>query len=871
MAEAPGRGRAMRGRGIRPQGGGDLPVPGLAVEPETSTPATRGRGRGQLRTAKKSESSSPTPPESVNSGSGTPTPPSASPTQEVLAGVENLRISQKGPPSLSALARVDKEVGKEGRPVKIAVNYVRVKADPGRAIYEYHVRFSPDIDSRRLRTKILRSEEVSSVIGNILQFTGINLFLPKRLDEDPAIIKTKSPTDDSEITVTFEFIKIAPYDELIPFFNTLFRRVMGILKMVQINRHFYLPQGKIDVEQHKLEIWPGWVTAIQEHDAGLLLACDASHRILRKATARDLMIDLRRAGPDNFVNNVKKIVVGCVVLTRYNNKPYRVDDIAFDQNPMSTFTKSDGTEITYVDYFKTMWSIEIKDMKQPLLIHRPKPKRGQEEESPLICLIPELSFMTGLTDEIRSDFRAMRDIATHTRIPPAIRNSKLREFLNTVQTNDASRKTFTDWGMVLETNPLAIEARHMAPEKLMFGNRKVVDVNEKADWGRDATNSMLISAIPITKWIFIYNKRDAPKAKEFFEMLASTAKNMGFSFAPPNRQEVADDMASSYVNKIRENYNSEVQLVVVMTPGASQREDRYNAIKKVCCCDIGVPSQVLRCNTVSDQRKARSVCQKIALQITCKVGGELWAVQMPLKTAMIIGIDVYHDPTQRGRSVVAFVASINAAVTRWYSKVIFQEPNQEMVHTLQTAIVACLSKYLELSSTLPDRIFVYRDGVGDGQLPVVQGYETMQLETAIAEYSAKQNLPRPKLTTIVVQKRISTKMFRIVGNGFENPAHGTVLDHTVTRPFWKDFFLVSQHVNQGTVTPTHYVILNDASAMPVDRIQRLTYKLTHLYYNWPGTVRVPAPTQYAHKLAYLAGQNIKKTPHENLSDLLFFL
>ena len=39
-----------------------------------------------------------------------------------------------------------------------------------------------------------------------------------------------------------------------------------------------------------------------------------------------------------------------------------------------------------------------------------------------------------------------------------------------------------------------------------------------------------------------------------------------------------------------------------------------------------------------------------------------------------------------------------------------------------------------------------------------------------------------------------------------------------------------------------------------DHIQALTYKLTHLYYNWPGTVRVPAPCQYAHKLAFLVGK-----------------
>lgn len=55
-----------------------------------------------------------------------------------------------------------------------------------------------------------------------------------------------------------------------------------------------------------------------------------------------------------------------------------------------------------------------------------------------------------------------------------------------------------------------------------------------------------------------------------------------------------------------------------------------------------------------------------------------------------------------------------------------------------------------------------------------------------------------------------------------------------------DFFLVSQHVRQGTVTPTHYNVVYDESGLKPDHLQRLTYKLTHMYYNWPGTIRVPS-------------------------------
>ena len=74
--------------------------------------------------------------------------------------------------------------------------------------------------------------------------------------------------------------------------------------------------------------------------------------------------------------------------------------------------------------------------------------------------------------------------------------------------------------------------------------------------------------------------------------------------------------------------------------------------------------------------------------------------------------------------------------------------------------------------------------------------------------------------------------------------------------FRYDFFLVSQSVNQGTVNPTSYNVVKDTSGLLPKHIQALTYKLTHLYYNWPGTVRVPAPCQYAHKLAFLVSNDL---------------
>lgn len=129
-----------------------------------------------------------------------------------------------------------------------------------------------------------------------------------------------------------------------------------------------------------------------------------------------------------------------------------------------------------------------------------------------------------------------------------------------------------------------------------------------------------------------------------------------------------------------------------------------------------------------------------------------------------------------------------------------------------------------------------------------------------------------KLAFVVVTKRISTRFFAHTPNGgFTNPPPGTVVDSEVTRPERYDFFLVSQSVRQGTVSPTHYNIIYDTTGLKPDHMQRLSYKLTHLYFNWPGTIRVPAPCQYAHKLAFLAGQSLHGEHHSRLNTTLFYL
>lgn len=295
------------------------------------------------------------------------------------------------------------------------------------------------------------------------------------------------------------------------------------------------------------------------------------------------------------------------------------------------------------------------------------------------------------------------------------------------------------------------------------------------------------------------------------------------------------------------------------------RSDRYAIIKKMCCIQNPVASQVINSRTLSNPQKMRSIIQKIALQMTCKLGGTLWTVRFPFRGWMICGIDVYHSARgSSGGSVCGFVASLNESISRWYSIALFQE--KELGDFLKLAFTKALEAHRNENGAFPSKVIIIRDGVGDGQLEQCRRYEVEQLESVIKQFGLQT-----KLCFIVVQKRINTRIYSFSRNEASNPPAGTLVDYDITRKYLQDFFLVPQSVRQGTVNPTHYIVLHDSCDLKPDHVQRLCYKLCHLYYNWPGTIRVPAPCQYAHKLAALVGQHLKKAPSVALADKLFYL
>ena len=158
------------------------------------------------------------------------------------------------------------------------------------------------------------------------------------------------------------------------------------------------------------------------------------------------------------------------------------------------------------------------------------------------------------------------------------------------------------------------------------------------------------------------------------------------------------DDSQSIVNTIKTHIrdHKDTQMVVVIL--SSKRKDRYDAVKRICCLEFPVPSQVVTSAIIDDIRKRRSVVTKVAIQMNCKLGGEVWATAIPMTNVMICGIDTYHDSEKKNASVCAFVATTNENKSKYFSRATIQSTHQELSNNLTITVKSACEFYRKINN-----------------------------------------------------------------------------------------------------------------------------------------------------------------------------
>ncbi|CAO4361477.1 unnamed protein product [Caenorhabditis nigoni] len=805
-------------------------------------------------------------------------------TQEYFGTIQpDLFVRQPGEP----------KIGHSGRPQKCFANFIPIEMEKADySIYQFHVEFDPTVDNKHMRETMLLHPNVVEEIGSYHVFDGMILYLTQEWQQNQEI-EVPHPNTGDLIRVIFKQTNRFLLDnaQTINIFNTIVRRCFDEMGLTQLGRHYFNSRDARNVREYNMSILPGFETAIRMYEDQLMLCVENRFKMVRRDSMLDLLQREMQAGNTNnqrVLEKMNEMYGGTTIITLYNNKLHRFTRLDPSITPLSEFQK-DGQSITLKDYFKQQYNKDIRNDNQPIIICEGKPK--QPGEPPQVnYIVPELCYPTGLTDEMRKDFRMMKEIASHTRLSPQQRLDETRKLVREFHNNVKVRECLTYWGIRLADDLANVSARVLKPEALHVEGTKKYE-GRNAEWARGVKDSGIYRGSDMTNWIVVGpNTGSAGILTQRFIAEAGRLGNslrvqIGDPLCVPLNGVSPNDYLEGVKNAIKQVAGEQVHMLVVML--ADDNKTRYDSLKKYLCVECPIPNQCINLRTLAgkssdggENKNFGSIVLKIVLQMVCKTGGALWRVNIPMQDTMIVGYDLYHDSTLKGKTVGACVSTTSSDFTKFYSQTRPHENPTQLGNNLTHFVRKALKKYYDgNSNTLPSKLVLYRDGAGDGQIPYIKNTEVKlvreacdQVTLRAAQMSNKEHKPI-KLAFIIVTKRVNMRILKqgASGNQAVNPDPGTVVDTTVTRPERMDFYLVPQFVNQGTVTPVSYNIIYDDTGLGPDKHQQLAFKLCHLYYNWQGTVRVPAPCQYAHKLAFLTAQSLHGDSDEQLRDKLFFL
>ena len=162
-----------------------------------------------------------------------------------------------------------------------------------------------------------------------------------------------------------------------------------------------------------------------------------------------------------------------------------------------------------------------------------------------------------------------------------------------------------------------------------------------------------------------------------------------------------------------------------------------------------------------------------------------------------------------------------------------------------------LRNYETHNKKLPSTIVVYRDGVGGPSMQKL--VLEVELGRMIQAFKSYRQGYEPKILYVFVNKEINTRLFEPVGENMLNPPEGTVVDTDLVEIEGSadkfDFYMIPHHASIATARPVHYIVAKNDTGLSKRQVEQFTYDQCYQYFNFGGSIKVPASVMYAHKIA----------------------
>ncbi|KAI0592915.1 eukaryotic translation initiation factor [Biscogniauxia sp. FL1348] len=294
----------------------------------------------------------------------------------------------------------------------------------------------------------------------------------------------------------------------------------------------------------------------------------------------------------------------------------------------------------------------------------------------------------------------------------------------------------------------------------------------------------------------------------------------------------------------------------------------YERIKKNMDCRFNCPSQVLIGGHIA--KCAAQYMSNVSMKVNAKLGGITSKVAGPnpnvspffSQPTMIIGLDVSHAaPGSGAPSMAAMTVSVDKHAAKYLASCEVNGWRVEVLDAVTThkVFTPMLTHWIKKNKCIPQHVYLFRDGVAEGQFQHVIDREVKELRRIFRE----QNAGVPKFTVVIATKRHHIRFFpkpgdKASGDRNTNPLPGTLVEHVATHPHHWDFYLCSHVAIQGTARPVHYQVIYDEYGVQPSLLQTMIYQQCYQYCRSTTPVSLHPAVYYAH----LASQRARS--HENI-------
>jgi len=824
--------------------------------------------------------------------------------------------------------------GSWGSPVKLASNFFQITCDPKESLFAYSLNFEPHFGAFDISVQKEIEKQCNELLSDFLPYfrKGSRLYSRKQLSTVSR--KAEVLVDGETIVLTITISPIESLSPMNPnsrdssvLFEYILEKLAGYKHHQKLGHLFFSKSGR---EDEKMQVIGGF-TSSAGHMAGIghFLTVDSLFRAVHRRNVLESMVanidSLMAESPsfspsiDDIQSEWKRRCENAVIIAYNNGRVYRVKRVRFDLNPTSVFTLkskkgSPPTTISYVDFYRRFYNRIVYDYNQPLL------EVEAEKRSETVLLIPEFCALTGLTEEMRKDRMLMHEVLQYSRIGTGDKLNQCvaicRELfsgstnapvIDTESFSGKARQLMKDWKCSLSHVPARVEARVLDPCEVSFGaKRYLVEDGNFQRWTRNGSQC----PVQLSRWIVIHTEQDRQLSEMWLRSMRELGGGgFGMHFGEPLRL-IMSGNPEELRQLLLDNISADIQLVMMFTPQKDSRKV-YQILKQVTTTVRPCITQVVKSETMRKRQSVVAIVTRVVMQISAKMLGPLWHVNLDPNTTpmmaeptMIIGIDTFENKEHPRKSVIGFVASTDAFISQYYSTTVLiddlvassrDDRNSKQYHELVAQkIRLCMHEAFEAfadanEGILPTNIIVYRNSVAKSDMKKIGQFEVEAIldsikatnsETWDARQSGvnvddtrtKECAYDPSVTYIMCMNNVPARFFMMGSpDGPKNPPPGTVLDPVEPGTDHYSFYLVNQHVSRGSATPTHYIVGYDSSPFTVDAIQNLTFRLSHMYYNFPGGVRLPAPAQYAKKLANMVATSVQADVHPRLRETLYYL